>query len=733
MTTRIFTDKECRAIARVYDGTTETLNALLKRYRSKQVRRHNIYHAARRGGYKPAKERIVWTPENDQYLRDHWGKLPPQEIYATLKCSPSSVFNRLKRIGHSTRDNTDFTVYDIEHLTKLDHRLLRRFIDEGWLKAYNEYGRNGEVWSRRVRLAALHEFLRAHPEAFDYRAVPRDVKAALELHRLPAPPQFKRLTCRSDNWQDGVKATPTGFHVHHGEVQLRQAFHRHHLKSCASLGGTDTWAPIYAVSTNCPRCGCLLSRFSEKAIFSDEDPGEDDTLNAIAGKLGLSWRNGAFYNGRGQVVDEAELLRFVFSTKRQPGKAFSTFRRLLQAGVTLTPPNPVPAAAVLPNILDYRLRPKQANVFEAFQASGNIGVYWPPGIGKMFLLAMIYTRLAGLHFLFVHSRTIRDQWIEFFRQHAPRVKVASHGGNKSYYRVDIYDRQDVLRCTVRIYGYRIRNAITDVRPVVIGYDEAQFLPGNNASQTALLKSDYRVGLTATPFREDGRADLIQVMTGDPHGADWAEFKDAGEVADVPVRVVIVKDREQKFRALRRALTKRRTIVFSDAIEDGKLIEQQLRIPFIYSETENRLQVLRDNRSVCMSRVGDCGLDVTDLQEVIEFNFFFGSRSQSLQRLGRLLHSRRPVRHTVLMTIKEFSLHHKRLTAMEQKGFRLHLMMYRDVGKVGRPPAPKPVSAWAQLMGITPAPKALSPFTESNEQKHLRVIRRIDKRIEARAA
>jgi superfamily II DNA or RNA helicase len=726
MSAPLLTEDQVREIAKVYDGTTETIEGLIRQY---GVRRHNIIKAAKCGGYKTTRKRIEWTPEKDQYLRYNWGKLPPQEVMAHLGCGMSALANRLKRIGHSTRHNEDFTVYDLEHLLKLDHRLWRRFIDDGWLKSYPEYGRNGEVWSRRVKVEWLTAFLRRHPEVVDYRAADKYARGVLELDRLPDPPRFMRLTCRSDSWKDGSKMTPTGFRIHHGEVELVEREHQYSLESCAAVGGTDFWAPLYANAT-CPRCGCIASRFSEKALFADEDPGEDDTLAAIAGKLGLVWRDGRFWTQAGAPVSEDELLRYVFSTKRNAGRAFLSFRRLLEAGISVAPPNPVPLHRFLSNVMDYELRDGQPRAFEAFLASGNVGVYWPPGQGKMYFLGMAFSRIAGEHVLFVHTRTIRDQWLAFFREHG-QVRVAEVW-KPYHHRVDILDAEGMIRSRVRIYGYATRHRFDHDRFTVAGFDEAQFLPGNNASRLATISSEYRVGLSATPFREDGRADLIQMMTGLALGEDWQEFRDAGLMPDVPVRVLIVRDLEEKHRALGRVLSRRKTIVFSDAIADGKRISSELGIPFIHAETKRRLDVLAGHRAVVMSRVGDCGIDVQDLEEVIEFNFHHGSRAQSLQRLGRLLHSRNPFRHTVMMTVKEFGLYHKRLSALEGKGFRIGIEMYRERVRRGRPPAAQPVSAWAQLLGFKPAPAKTAPI-ESQAEKRARVMRRIEERSGTRVA
>jgi len=720
MSRQIYTPEQVAEIARRYDGDTATIELLLKEFGGQ---RFNLLAAAKRNGYKSQRVRVKWTPEKDAYLRENWGKLPPAEVYAHLECNDSAVFNRLKRIGHSTRNNEDLTIYDIEHLTKIDHRLWRRFIDAGWLKSYEEYGRNGKTWSRRVKVESIGQFLRAHPEAFDYRKADKYTRAVLELNNLPDPPRYMLVTCQSDAWKDGTRLTPTGYQVHHGEVQLAEREHSYSHESCAAIGGTDTWAPLYETPT-CPRCGCMVSRFSDKAVFSDEDPGDSDTLNAVAGKLGLTYSDGRFMAADGSPVGEHELLQYVFSTKRNPGRAFATFRRLLEAGMSVAPPNPVPAGTLLPNVLRYELREGQHGAFDAFLDSGNVGVYWPPGQGKMYFLGMVFARLAGEHVLFVHTRTIRDQWIAFFREHG-NVRVA-YVKTPHHYRVDILDAAGGLRSQVRIFGYSTREKFDASRFCVVGFDEAQFLPGNNASRLSMLKSAYRVGLSATPFREDGRAGLIQMMTGLALGEDWQEFRDAGQIPDVPVRVLIVADLEEKHRALARCLNRHKTIVFSDAIADGKRISADLGIPFIHAETTKRLEVLASHRAVVMSRVGDCGIDTQDLEEVIEFNFHHGSRAQSLQRMGRLLHARKPLRHTVLMTVKEFSLYHKRLSALEGKGFPIRIEMYKDSKKPGRPPAPKPVNVWCQMLGFTPEKQTTRPM-ESNQQKRDRVMRRLEER------
>ncbi len=76
----------------------------------------------------------------------------------------------------------------------------------------------------------------------------------------------------------------------------------------------------------------------------------------------------------------------------------------------------------------------------------------------------------------------------------------------------------------------------------------------------------------------------------------------------------------------------------------------------------------------MSRVGDEGLSVPDLERVIEVAFLRGSRMQESQRFGRLMHSQADkLEHIVLMTEVEFEAYEKRLYSITERGFRIEFV------------------------------------------------------------
>src|SRR5690606_19133280 len=244
--------------------------------------------------------------------------------------------------------------------------------------------------------------------------------------------------------------------------------------------------------------------------------------------------DGKFVNEEGMELDDEQLLKYVFSTKRNAGKAFRVFSRLLEAGLKLAPPNPVSRTRLLPNILGYELRDKQLLAFDSFTETGNVGIYWPPGHGKMYFLGMIFTRLPGRHVLFVNTDTIREAWCKFFEAWAPVCQVRKQW-HPLRHELKIMDEAGQERCSITIYTYATGADFTDEKFVVAGFDEAHFLPGNNAHRLSMVGCEFRVGLTATPFREDNRSNLIQIMTGLNLGDDWEEFRADGSLEDVPFK------------------------------------------------------------------------------------------------------------------------------------------------------------------------------------------------------
>jgi hypothetical protein len=134
MSTTILTEAQVAKIARRYDGTTETIDYLVHKFR---CARHTVRNAASRLGKTRGDRRKAWTEEDDKFLREHWGVLGIEEIAHRMGRSHASLANRKKRLGLSMWDmgEDSFTIRDLEQLTRIDHRLWQNFIAQGWLTA----------------------------------------------------------------------------------------------------------------------------------------------------------------------------------------------------------------------------------------------------------------------------------------------------------------------------------------------------------------------------------------------------------------------------------------------------------------------------------------------------------------------------------------------------------------------------------------------------------------------
>jgi superfamily II DNA or RNA helicase len=289
--------------------------------------------------------------------------------------------------------------------------------------------------------------------------------------------------------------------------------------------------------------------------------------------------------------------------------------------------------------------------------------------GKSTLGMMAMTRIEGRHLLMVDTQLLRDQWIEKLTALSPRVEV-TRWHKPAKHVVKVFDRADALRCTIDIFSYQTRAKLEG--PWVVGcFDEVHRLPAARAHRHAFARTQYRIGLSSTPdMRCDGRGAFVSKMTGALVGDDWTSQMESGVVKRIPVKVILVEDLEHKHEVVGDLLRQHESVVvLCESIADGRELELRYGIPFIHSQTKNKLRVLRAAKNVVLSRIGDAGISVPHCEVTIDHSGLFGSRIQSLQRLGRLMHSDRAQFHCILMTsVERHERFAARVEAIKAKGF-----------------------------------------------------------------
>jgi len=296
-----------------------------------------------------------------------------------------------------------------------------------------------------------------------------------------------------------------------------------------------------------------------------------------------------------------------------------------------------------------QLRGYQEEAWREFLSKGAIGIFWAFGSGKSLFGIYALARVKGRKLVVVPTLTLKEQWLERIAKYVPQFR----------YEIDVQT-------------YHAYEKVRDKEYSLIVLDECQHLPADTFIRLATLKAKYRMGFSGSPYREDGRENYIIALTGFPIGMAWEELLKLQVVKEPAFRVYILKDAKQKLQKLEELLRiPMKTIVFCDWLELGERISKTFGVPFIYGQTRERLDVIRQSQVCVVSRVGDEGVSLPDVERVIEVAFLFGSRMQESQRFGRLMHSAKvEPEHVILMTEEELQRYEKRLYAITERGFRI---------------------------------------------------------------
>lgn len=341
---------------------------------------------------------------------------------------------------------------------------------------------------------------------------------------------------------------------------------------------------------------------------------------------------------------------------------FELLSTLIKDGILPFVPRPIDKSA-FSEINRFRegweLRDYHREAWEMFKKYSNIGYFLPPSGGKTFLSIHALASLTGPHLVCVPSTLLQQQWIDRIELYTD-LKVSDH-------------IEEGVEVVVMTYQSAIKHAHKMKWKIVI-VDECHHLPANYFSKLATILRDFLIGLTATPQREDNREDYIFALTGKPVGLSWDSLKKLGIIKSPDMNVWIVRNEKERMEQLDRLLQNNlKTIIFCDSIDMGKAVAKKYDIPHVYGDTKQRLDKIQDSLVSVVSRVGDEGVSLPDIRQVIEIDWLFGSRRQETQRFTRLLHGKNieGVGH-IIMTIDQYQHDHKRLFGIMDKGFKIIL-------------------------------------------------------------
>ena len=349
------------------------------------------------------------------------------------------------------------------------------------------------------------------------------------------------------------------------------------------------------------------------------------------------------------------------------GKEFDMIAKIIENGSLPFVPRPVDRKDLVANQTSIKFEGKyifQKEAWEGFLKYGAIGLYWMTGAGKdifaCYALSRVQVKENGVKLpnLFVSPNlTIPQQLKEdYFPKYAPELLKDIEDGNLILSTYQGYEKIKNEKFGLTIFG------------------ECHVLPADTFSRFATIKTKYRIGQSASPYREDGRHSLIFALTGYPFGLNWQNLMNLLGKKYHDVNVYIFDSLEQKIKFSTNLITDSKTLLFVDKIDVGNRLANLLGVPFIHGATRNRIEIAKESKIFIASRVMEMGISIKDLEHVIEVDFLYGSKREEIQRTGRLFHSesKKAKRHDILMTKEEFESYGKRLHGLVEKGFKINL-------------------------------------------------------------
>lgn len=336
-------------------------------------------------------------------------------------------------------------------------------------------------------------------------------------------------------------------------------------------------------------------------------------------------------------------------------------------------------------ISTFTARDYQETAVNSFLGSGERGtgfgtIVLPCGSGKTIVGLLAMARLKTRTLILCPNVQSVHQWMREIAEKTdiPKDMVGEYSGDSKEIKPITVSTYQIL--TYRKPGcedYLHFSLLRDGKWGFIIYDEVHMLPAPVFRITAELQSIYRLGLTATLIREDGREDEVFSLVG-PKRFDtpWSELAERGYIAQAychEIRVALNEDDEIKYALASKrekyriaSVNKRKLNIIEDLVKKhsddsiliiGQYIEQLEEIkkrfswPIVTGKTSNKVRDeiyqkfrQREIRVLIVSKVANFAIDLPDCSVAIQVSGTFGSRQEEAQRLGRILRPKEKSSH-----------------------------------------------------------------------------------------
>lgn len=315
---------------------------------------------------------------------------------------------------------------------------------------------------------------------------------------------------------------------------------------------------------------------------------------------------------------------------------------------------------------DFELRDYQKEALDNFLRYGAGTIVLPGGAGKTIIAIAAITRLKAPTLILTPRAEICEQ---FKRELLGKTSIRPwnisviHGGS---------NQREVKPITITTYQSAtgtIERRLWEHKWGLIIFDESQHVPSAVWKRTARFQAVRRLGLTATPIREDKQEKMIFSLIGPPvYDRGWLEMAEEGWIAeakafeilvDMPPKLwreyqrgderekyVLASTNPAKLPAIKQLLEKHaddKVLIIGYYVDGAVEFGKTLDIPVIYGGTPHRQRdelynQFREDKinRLILTSVGEEGVDLPDANVLIEVCSLYGSRMKTGQRFGRIL-------------------------------------------------------------------------------------------------
>ena len=117
-------------------------------------------------------------------------------------------------------------------------------------------------------------------------------------------------------------------------------------------------------------------------------------------------------------------------------------------------------------------------------------------------------------------------------------------------------------------------------------------------------------LSGSHYREDGRSELIYVLSGHPYGSDWDMLFEEGWIKKPEITLHVTSAKITFLQSLLQNL-KGNTVVFCDCLTIGEESSRLIGIPFVYGEQslKEMIEALNKHKRFICRRIFDERMDM----------------------------------------------------------------------------------------------------------------------------